>query len=86
MPDDSLTKPIEDWTPSDIENLRGASESEYLELKGDKLDINSPARRPPVPGQGRHADDELMANRPTQCDICHHPLTGVHDRGHAKYR
>lgn len=45
MPDDPLTKPIEDWTPADLENLRGASESEYLELKGEEVDINSLAGR-----------------------------------------
>lgn len=45
MPDDPLTKPIEAWTLSDLENLRGASESEYLELKGDEVDIASTGGR-----------------------------------------
>ena len=41
MTGNPLTKPIDDWTAEDLDALRGATESEYLELKGDDVDISS---------------------------------------------
>lgn len=45
MPSDPLSRPLDDWNQTDLDQLVGRSESEYLELKGSKTDIRSNGRQ-----------------------------------------